>query len=105
MESSAEKDLDLMLNSTPFNPSDYLTEDETVDSFLFETIEGGDTTELMEAIKEVAKATGVKKIADTTGLNRGNINQIINSKSDPKLSTFIKMLNAMGLKMTISSAE
>ncbi|ANQ49571.1 putative addiction module antidote protein [Flammeovirga sp. MY04] len=105
MEPSKEKDLDLMHNSTPFNASEYLTEDETVDSFLFETIEEGDIAELIEAIKEVAKATGVKKIAETTGLNRGNVNQIINSKTDPKLSTFIKMLNAMGLKMTISSVE
>lgn len=105
MESSTEKDLDVMLNSTPFNPSDYLTEEETVESFLFETTENGNTTELMAAIKEVAKANSVKKVAEKTGLNRGNINQIINSKSDPKLSTFIKMLHGMGLKMTINSAE
>lgn len=66
----------------------------------------GDAKELfLLALRDVAKAHRFQTVAGKTGLGRESLYKAISEKGDPKLSTLVVVLQAMGLKFSIEPDE
>jgi probable addiction module antidote protein len=66
----------------------------------------GSREELLIALRQVAKAFGgVAKLADKTGLNENTLYRTLSAKGNPRLDTFVKVCNAVGMRIHITPFE
>ena len=56
----------------------------------------------LKAVETVAKARGFSNFAKKTGLNRENLYRIFSNERTPKLESLVKILDALGFKLTIT---
>ncbi len=54
---------------TRFNIADYLDNDEMIQEYLNTDLEEGDSKDIIAALGHIAKAIGMSKIAEQTGLS------------------------------------
>lgn len=73
-------------------------------------IEAGEPHELarktlVEHVRQYAKHKGFSQdeIATRAGLHRSNVNRVLSGRYSPEMDTFIKIAEAVGLKLHIKS--
>lgn len=65
-------------------------------------IQEGDTEKFLIALRRVAKAYGgIAKLAETTGLNENTLHRTLSEKGNPRLDTFVRVCDAMGMQIHI----
>ena len=57
------------------------------------------------ALKDVAKAYGIKKIAEKAKVGRESLYKTLSGSVNPKLTTLRNILDSIGLKMTIEPKD
>ena len=63
-------------------------------------LEDGDIGILLLAMKNLVDARGgMSKVAKDTGLNRESLYRALREDGNPKIDTFYKVLNAVGIKL------
>ena len=68
--------------------------------------ENSDMPEIfLKAVEAVAKARGFSNFAKKTGLNRENLYRIFSNERKPRLESLVKILDALGFKLTITPKE
>ena len=61
---------------------------------------------LLIALRQVAKANGgLAKVAKVAGLERESLYQALSEHGNPRLSTLLGIVKAVGLKLTVESAH
>lgn len=88
-----------------FDAAKFLKDDEDIAGFLEAAIEENDPELLQDALGVAARAKGMMKVSKQTGLSRGALYRALDKDGNPTLSTFFKILKALGLKMTIKPAH
>ncbi|MBC8440463.1 MAG: putative addiction module antidote protein [Deltaproteobacteria bacterium] len=73
--------------------------------YLNEALKEGAQEVFMLALRDVAKARGVSLVAKETDLNRETLYRMLSEKGNPNLSSLNKLLNSLGLTLTIRSKE
>ena len=53
------------------------------------------------AIKTVAEARGFKNFAEHADLNRENLYRVLSENGNPRLDTFFKILDSLGLRLSV----
>jgi probable addiction module antidote protein len=89
------------MEATKFEIADYLDSNEMIAEYLNEALNQGSEKELVEAIGNVAKAIGMTKIAEKSGLSRPSLYKALSEGSKPQFSTILKVLGAVGGKVNI----
>lgn len=69
--------------------------------YLNACLEGGSRDVFLLALRQVAAAHGMTRIADKTELGRESLYRTLSSKGNPRLDTLIRLLNAAGLQLAI----
>ncbi len=87
--------------ATIFDVSEYLDSEEMIAAYLTSIIEDNDWDLLIEAIGHVAKARGMSKIAEESGLGRESLYKSFSKNSQPRFETVMKVLSAMHIKINI----
>ena len=82
-----------------FDASEYLEDSETISEYLNAAIETGDQALLLSAIGDIAKATGMQKIANDTGLGRESLYKALAPGAKPRFDTVFKILQALGVSL------
>jgi probable addiction module antidote protein len=59
---------------------------------------------LLLALRHVAKARGIAKIAKTAGVERESLYRALSANGNPRLSTLYAVAKAVGLKLTLEAA-
>jgi probable addiction module antidote protein len=85
-----------------FDISDYLDSNEMIAEYLNEVLEQGNENDLITAIGNVAKAIGMTKIAEKSGLSRPSLYKALSEGSKPQFSTIIKVLKAVGSQINVN---
>jgi probable addiction module antidote protein len=68
--------------------------------------ETDDAEVLLVALRHVAKAHGgVAKVAKAAGLERESLYQALSKHGNPRLSTLLGIMKAVGLKLTVEMAQ
>ena len=88
-----------------WDTSQHLDSPEIIEEYLRESFEGNDIEQLKMALANVAKAKGMTKIAEEAGVTRASLYKSLSGDTSPKFETISKVLNALGLKMTITHCQ
>ncbi len=85
-----------------FNISDYLDSKEMISEYLNTVLEEGDNSDMIAALGHIAKAIGMTKIAEETGLSRSSLYKALSYGAKPQFSTIMKVLRAVGGQIKVS---
>jgi probable addiction module antidote protein len=92
----------LKMETSKFDIADYLDSNEMVAEYLNEVLEHGNENDLITAIGNVAKAIGMTKIAEKSGLSRPSLYKALSDGAKPQFSTIMKVLRAVGGQITVN---
>ncbi|MDR0339331.1 MAG: putative addiction module antidote protein [Desulfovibrio sp.] len=71
--------------------------------YLENAIQEGTSEEFLIALRRVTKAFGgIAKLARETGLNEKTLHRTLSAKGNPRLDTFVKVCNAVGMQIHIT---
>ena len=59
---------------------------------------------LLIALRHVAQAQGVAKVAKAAGIERESLYRALSPSGNPRLSTLVAVTKAIGLKLTVEAA-
>lgn len=88
---------------TEFDASAYLDSEEAIAEYLTAALEDADPAFFLAAVGDVAKARGMMQIARDAGLGRESLYKALAPGAKPRYDTVLKVLRAMGVKVTISA--
>ena len=67
--------------------------------------EPGGQEALLQALRHVAEAQGMAKVAERAGLPRESLYKSLSAKGNPTLKTLLAVLNAAGLRLSVTRDE
>ncbi|VAX23636.1 FIG045511: hypothetical antitoxin (to FIG022160: hypothetical toxin) [hydrothermal vent metagenome] len=90
---------------THLDVADYLDSEEMIAEYLNAVIEieDGDLSLLLAAIGDVAKARGIKQIAELSGLGRESLYKALAPGAKPRFETILKVLKSLGVSMNFKA--
>ncbi|NOX67078.1 MAG: putative addiction module antidote protein [Chlorobi bacterium] len=88
---------------TRFDATDYLDSEEMIAEYLNAVIEDDDLSLLIAAIGDVAKAKGIKQIAELSGLGRESLYKALVPGAKPRFETIFKILKSLGVSMNFKA--
>jgi len=90
------------MKTSKFDIADYLDSKEMIAEYLNTVFEEGNDTEIITAIGHIAKAMGMTKIAEETGMSRPSLYKALSEGAKPQFSTIMKVLKAIGGQIHIN---
>lgn len=84
------------MSTSKFDIADYLEDDEMIREYLNAVLEEGDSSDIVTALGHIAKAIGMSKIAEQTGLSRPSLYKALSENAKPQFETVLKVLRAVG---------
>lgn len=95
----------MALETTPFDPAEYLEGDEALAGYMSDALETGDPAFIANALGIVARAKGMSHIAEEAGLSRESLYRTLSEKGNPELGTVLKVMQALGLRLSAAPAH
>ena len=89
------------MRTSKFDIADYLDSKEMIAEYLNTVLAQGDQADIVNAIGHIAKAIGMTKIAEETGLSRPSLYKALSDGAKPQFATIMKVLRAIGGQITI----
>jgi probable addiction module antidote protein len=90
------------METSKFDIADYLDSNEMIAEYLNSVLEEGDNSDIITALGHVAKAIGMTKIAEETGLSRPSLYKALSDGAKPQFSTIMKVLKAVGGQIRVN---
>ncbi len=90
------------METSRFEIADYLDSKEMIAEYLNTVLEEGSNSEIITAIGNIAKAIGMTKIAEQTGLSRPSLYKALSDGAKPQFSTIMKVLKAIGGQIKVN---
>ena len=90
------------METSKFDIADYLDSNEMIAEYLNTVLEEGNDTDVVAAIGHIAKAIGMTKIAQETGMSRPSLYKALSDGSKPQFSTIMKVLKAVGGQLKVN---
>lgn len=88
-----------------FDASDYLDNEVVIAEYLNAALEDENPDVFLQAIADVAKARGMTKLANDTGLGRESLYKALAPGAKPRYDTVIKLIKALGVDLHASPAH
>ena len=96
----------MALELKPFDVADHLTDHDVAAEYLRLALESRDSREIVMALADVSRARGgVAQLATDTGLPLTTLKQVFSDEGNPDLKTLVKIFDALGVKLTISTGS
>lgn len=85
-----------------YDTADYLNTEKEMAAYLEACMEeaGDDAAFIAHALGNIARARGMAQLAKDTGLTREGLYKALNKDSNPSFGTVLKVMKALGLKLT-----
>ena len=99
--SSDEFDLDAMNAMPVFDAAEELTDDGDIALFLNGFLDETDAGMIAHALGIAARARGMTQMARDTGISREALYKALRADSAPRLDTIIKVIKALGYRLTV----
>lgn len=84
-----------------FDVVDYLDSEEAIAAYLSAVMEENDPELLIAALGDIARAKGIAKLAEDSGLNRESLYKALRPGSKPRYETISKILAALNVKLQL----
>ena len=92
------------LETSPWDSAELLDTPERIAAYIEAVFEEGDPAFITHALGVVARAKGMSQVARDVGVTREALYKALTPTGDPKLSTFLGVLKALGMKVTAKAA-
>lgn len=80
-----------------------LADPEEAAAYLNAALEEGDESVFLLALRDVAEAHGIAKLAEQAKLNRESTYKMLSEQGNPRLSSLWALLDSIGLRLFIES--
>lgn len=89
-----------------YDVADYLKSEEDMAAYLDACMEeaGDDAAYIAAALGDIARARGMAQIAKDTGISREGLYKALSPDGNPSFATVLKVVKALGLKLTTKVA-
>lgn len=94
-----------MTKITPFDAANYLDDEETIALYLNAALEDPNPEVLLAAIRDVARARGMTQLAKEAGVGRESLYKALTPGAKPRYDTVLKLLHALGVKLSATLAR
>jgi probable addiction module antidote protein len=94
----------MALETIPYDSADDLDDAGAIAAYIEAAFEDGDPAVITHALGVVARAKGMSQLARDAGVTREALYKALTAEGDPKLSTFIGVLKALGMRLTARAA-
>lgn len=94
----------MALETFPYDTSEHLESVESQIELLQDALDSEDAAYIAHALGVVARARGMTSIAKEAGVTREALYKALSENGDPKLSTLVGVLKALGVKLSASNA-
>jgi probable addiction module antidote protein len=88
-----------------FDSAEYLDTPEDIAAYLDDVFTYSDEALIAEALGVIARSKGMARIAEETDLARPSLDRALSATGNPELSTLLKVLKALGLRLAVEPAE
>ena len=93
------------LETTKFDMQEFLKTPEDRAAYIDSAREDGDVSLITHALGDVARAVGMSDVAREAGITREGLYKALSDKGDPRLSTLLGVMRALGLQLTARAAN
>jgi probable addiction module antidote protein len=87
----------------PFGAIDDLDSEETIAEYLRAALENPDPDAFLTAVRDVATARGVSRVAAEAGLGRESLYKALEPGAQPRFDTMRRLLGALGVRLDIAA--
>jgi probable addiction module antidote protein len=87
-----------------WDAAEHLRSDEDMAEYLEAALEDGDPALVAAVLGDIARAKGMTEIARQAGLGRESLYKALSRDGNPELSTVMKVIKALGLRLHASAA-
>ncbi len=94
-----------MMKTTPFDVTEHLDNEEVIAEYLIAALEEDDPDAFLAALADVAKARGMTRLAQETGLGRESLYKTLSPGSKPRFETVMKIASALGVPLSVMSTR
>ena len=88
-----------------YDSAEYLDSNEAISTYMQEALATDDPAFIAKALGTIARARGMAQIAKKAGLSRESLYKALSTEGNPEFATVIRVMHALGLKFSISSAS
>ena len=92
------------IETTKWDGSEYLDSEEKILAYIEAAFEDGDPAAITHALGNVARARGMTGIAREAGITREALYRALSETGDPKLSTLLGVMRALGVQLAAKPA-
>lgn len=93
----------MALETTQYDTAEFLKTREDVAAYLEAVFEDGDPALITHALGVVARAEGMTEVARQAGLTRASLYKALSADGHPEFATVLKVVRALGLKLTVAA--
>ena len=83
-----------------WDPAKHLRDEADIAAYLSAALNDGDPSIVAAALGDIARAKGMAGIARKAGLGRESLYKSLSPEGHPELATVLKVVHALGLKLT-----
>jgi len=91
--------------AVPFDPAEFLQDAESQRELIEEAFASGDPAYIADALGLVARARGMSAVAEEVGVTREALYKSLRKGGDPRLSTLVGTVRALGFNITVEPIE
>lgn len=92
-----------MIETRPWDVAEHLETAEDMAAYLDAALEDGDTTLIVAALGDIARAKGMSQIAREAGLGRESLYKALSTTGNPEFATILKVVRALGLQFRVQA--
>jgi probable addiction module antidote protein len=94
----------MAIETFPFDTSRYAGTPEAQAELIADALETGNVDYIAHVLGVIARARGMTSIAREAGVTREALYRALSEHGDPKLSTLLGVMKALGVKLTATPA-
>ena len=87
------------LKTSVWDPAELLSGPESIVAYLEAAFEDGEPALIAAALGDVARAQGMTQLANQAGVTREALYKALSPTGDPRLSTLVGVMKALGIKI------
>jgi probable addiction module antidote protein len=89
----------MTIETLPFDAAEFLDDAESQAELIADAFDSGDASYIAHALGVVARARGMTQVAKDAGVTREALYRALSQEGDPKLSTLLGVLKALGIAL------
>lgn len=87
------------IKTARWDPAEYLTNPGRIAAYLEAAFDDGDPSLIATALGDIARAKGMTQLASEAGVTREALYKALSPNGDPRLSTLLGVMKALGIKL------